>query len=269
MSTTALAIDKKIWSRDKLLCLYGIDLAAAASSSVLVSPFIAVVDRAIIENANGKRPLNHGLIQGFRRVFTRPLEFAGTPQFRLIFGLYFSTYITANIMDTTSEHLGVSAGTASWYKFVTTTVVNMGVCIYKDAAFTRMFGVTAVRSLPKLSYILFAARDSLTIAASFTAPSYIAGWLENNHAIEPNKANVSAQLASPALVQFVSTPFHLLGLDLYNRPTVTAADRMGFLRAEYLKSSVARVGKIGPAFGIGGVGNTYFRSFRKTVVDRY
>jgi hypothetical protein len=34
-----------LYSKDKLLKLYGVDLFAAFSSSAMVSPFIAVVDR--------------------------------------------------------------------------------------------------------------------------------------------------------------------------------------------------------------------------------
>lgn len=46
MSTSTLIDDKnKIQHRDRLLQLYGVDLAAAASSSALVAPFISVVDR--------------------------------------------------------------------------------------------------------------------------------------------------------------------------------------------------------------------------------
>jgi hypothetical protein len=34
-----------IYSKEKLLKLYGIDLVAAVSSGAMVSPFIAIVDR--------------------------------------------------------------------------------------------------------------------------------------------------------------------------------------------------------------------------------
>ncbi|KAI9497999.1 hypothetical protein BDB00DRAFT_951076 [Zychaea mexicana] len=252
--------------KQRLWALYGVDVAAAATSSAMVSPLIAVVDRAIIENANGKRPLGQGLVQGLRAIFTQPIQFAGSLQFRLVYGLYFSTYITANVMDTTSERMGVKDTTAAWYKFIATSVVNMGICIYKDRSFTRMFGVTATRALPMLTYFCFAARDSLTIAASFNAPVYFAQWLQQKYvSLDRHDARVIAQLVCPASIQFVSTPIHLLGLDMYNRPTASSAQRMGLIRKEYLKSAFARIGRIGPAFGIGGVGNAYFRGFRRYV----
>ncbi|KAI7848035.1 hypothetical protein BDC45DRAFT_491012 [Circinella umbellata] len=251
--------EQRLWK------LYGVDFAAAATSSAMVSPFIAVVDRAIIENVNGKTPLGKGIVQGFKTIITRPLEFAGSTQFRLVFGLYFGTYLTANVVDTANERLGITGTTAAWYKFIATSVMNMGVCIYKDRTFTRMFGVTTTRALPKFTYLCFAARDSMTVAASFNAPVYFASWLQENYSLDQRDSKVTAQLACPALVQFISTPIHLLGLDLYNRPNATSNQRVGLIRKEYFKSALARVGRIGPAFGIGGVGNTYFRGFRKYI----
>ncbi|CAO3577861.1 unnamed protein product [Absidia cylindrospora] len=122
----------KPYSRGTLLKLCGFDLIAAASSSTLVSPFIAVVDRAIIENMNGKRSLGQGLIYGARLVLTRPHKFIASPQFQLVLGLYFSTYATANIVDTTTEYYGVDPKKTSIIKFIATTAANMGLCIYKD-----------------------------------------------------------------------------------------------------------------------------------------
>ena len=61
-------------------------------------------------------------------------------------------------------------------------------------------------------------------------------------------------------VQFISTPLHLLGLDFYNNKQSTTPKRMGFIAREYAKSTLARIGRIGPAFGVGGVGNAYLRN---------
>ncbi|KAI9473711.1 MAG: hypothetical protein EXX96DRAFT_528567 [Benjaminiella poitrasii] len=271
MSTEAVIQQNKersslLYSKEKLLKLYGIDIFAAASSAAMVSPFIAVVDRSIIENLNGKRNLMDGLKYGIRSFTTQPFKFTASTQFRIVLGLYFSTYATANLVDTTCEQYSVEPAKASMYKFISTTAVNIFLCVYKDKVFARMFGVSASRALPKLSYLLFAARDSLTIAASFTAPSYIANILQNNSIISSEKtANVVSQLMCPAIVQFASTPVHLFALDIYNRPGVSLGMRKQLIRKEYFKSTMARIGRIGPAFGIGGVGNTYFRSFRNQI----
>ncbi|CAM9732604.1 unnamed protein product [Choristocarpus tenellus] len=73
-------------------------------------------------------------------------------------------------------------------------------------------------------------------------------------------------MVCPAAVQFLSTPLHLLGLDLYNNPKNLPAQRVSFITREYAASVTARIARIGPAFGIGGVGNTAFRKyFRSTI----
>lgn len=71
-----------------------------------------------------------------------------------------------------------------------------------------------------------------------------------------------AQFVTPAAIQIVSTPLHLLGLDLYNRPHagLSGADgRAAQVVKNWAKSALARIGRIVPAFGVGGVVNTKVR----------
>lgn len=73
----------------------------------------------------------------------------------------------------------------------------------------------------------------------------------------------TAQFACPALMQFFSTPMHLLGLDLYNRQPpggLPWTERAARIRRDYISSSFARMGKIVPAYGVGGVVNVRLRS---------
>lgn len=72
----------------------------------------------------------------------------------------------------------------------------------------------------------------------------------------------AAQFVTPAAVQLVSTPLHLLGLDLYNRPGVAVGGtdgRAAKVLRDWAKSSAARMCRIVPAFGVGGVVNTKCR----------
>jgi hypothetical protein len=143
-------------------------------------------------------------------------------------------------------------------KFVSTSAVNIVVGIAKDRAFTRMFGLKPPSNLPMSTYGLFAIRDSLTIAASFTIPPMIASSLQKQGYTKEFSLN-AAQLTCPLMVQFFSTPLHLAGLDLYNNPQHTTAERLSFVGREYLKSAFARMGRIFPAFGVGGVFNRKLR----------
>ncbi|GAB9465544.1 hypothetical protein Gpo141_00002950 [Globisporangium polare] len=233
-----------------------IDVAAAATASFAVSPFITIVDRAIIENASGARPLATGVKELARAFVANPLQFVRKREFAIVFGLYTATYASANAIDTVCEF---TESDNQVPKFLGTTAVNMSLCIAKDRAFAQMFGVMAPSAFPIAAMGLFAVRDSLTVAASFNAPKAVAKKLERDAGVEPSRAKTAAQLLCPALVQFVSTPLHLLGLDLYNNKGASAAQHVRFVQREYVKSAIARIGRIGPAFGIGGVGNAYCR----------
>ncbi|CAG8772297.1 14209_t:CDS:2 [Dentiscutata erythropus] len=225
---------------------FGIDVFSAASAAFAVSPFITIVD-------SGRNKLGAALKSGFAELFTRPHRFIRTPAFLLVFGVYFSTYTTANVIDTVCSYTNRDNQTP---KFLGTTIANMTTCIYKDRAFTRMFGIVAPKSLPLGTYGLFATRDALTIAASFNIPPVLARELYDRKIIlNYDTAQNFAQMLCPAGVQIVSCALHLLGLDLYNRPGVSLSSRISLLAKNYLKTTITRIARIGPAFGIGGVGN--------------
>ncbi|KAF1772497.1 hypothetical protein JG687_00007916 [Phytophthora cactorum] len=241
-----------------------VDTAAAMAASLGVAPFITIVDRAIIENASGARSLGRGLKELSADFVKHPLRFIGKREFHLIFGLYTATYVTANVVDSVCEYAETDN---QMPKFIGTTAVNMSLCIAKDRAFARMFGVIAPAAFPLTSIGLFAVRDSMTCGASFNAPKVLAKKIEDKGLMEKSGANTFAQLVCPAAVQFLSTPLHLLGLDLYNNKGHTMARRVGFVQREYVKSVLARIGRIGPAFGIGGVGNAYIRNTLRAKLD--
>jgi hypothetical protein len=73
-----------------------------------------------------------------------------------------------------------------------------------------------------------------------------------------HKQNI-AQFVAPAAIQFASTPMHLLGLDIYNRSGVTLSQRWELVKRAWLGSSLARIARIVPAFGVGGIINTHAR----------
>jgi len=154
----------------------------------------------------------------------------------------------------------------------------MSLCLYKDAKYARMFGAGASpaptqtpsskgivststikalakagpRSVPKRTLALFAARDSLTVFASFNIPPLLGPVIGSQNV---------AQFLAPASVQILSTPMHLLGLDLYNRRDgagegrIGWRDRWGRIRRDWGGAALARMGRVVPAYGVGGVVN--------------
>lgn len=181
--------------------------------------------------------------------------------------LYFGTYLTANAIDTTSSAISnkpITSTTAGTSKFLATSTANLALCLYKDNAFTQAFGSASASRRPVglPTFALFTIRDCLTIFASFNMPPLLAPHLERKMGEEVKKyvgAVSAAQFITPAAVQLVSTPLHLLGLDLYNRQGARWQERAGIVVKNWGKSAFARMGRIIPAFGVGGVVNMRVR----------
>lgn len=261
---------------------------------------LTIAVSAIIEKASKGFPIRQTITSCLKSMVTRPSGFFLSTPFLLIYTLYSSTYLTANAIDTVTSTLRnqpYSTITPGPAKFITTTTVNMAICVYKDARFARIFGANPppstpepasasqssriptpsarttlrppmpstppVPTIPKISYTLFCLRDSVTIFASFNVPALIAPSIPDFIASTPSMKAATAQFACPALMQFVSTPMHLLGLDLYNRQPpggLRWTERAARIRRDYISSSFARMGKIVPAYGVGGVVNVRLRS---------
>ena len=238
-----------------------VECVAAGLSALSVAPAISIVDKAIVSNASGLEPLLPCIYNGCVSFLTNPIYFVRQPSFIFIFGVYGGTYIVGNSIDAICER----AKTSAFYpKFVGSSIANVTLSILKDKAFARMFGKGSPRPIPAMTYGLFAARDSLTILAGFSLPAVIsrsmqdAGW-------NKGRADTLSQLATPVAMQIISTPMHLHALDLYNRSNETVAERINFIRREYFKTMLARMARIFPAYGVGGVVN---KKLRKEGLER-
>jgi hypothetical protein len=228
-----------------------------------------------MENASGRNTLLGSIRASLRTLLGRPHAILFSKPAALIFMLYGGTYLTANTLDTATSTVRarpattVTTGTA---KFAASSAANVGLCIYKDQAFVRMFGPPGAvpRPVTPASYLLFALRDCFTIFASFNVPPILGPYLDARMSAElRSRASgaVFAQFLAPAAVQLLSTPIHLLGLDLYNRPAngpgaqgiVTMRDRWDLIRKAWAPSALARICRIVPAFGFGGVVNNKVR----------
>lgn len=221
-------------------------------------------DRAIMENASGKRAMMTSAKASFKQLIFRPHLYLTSKTFGLILMVYGGTYLSANILDTfksTTRNKAASTMTAGPAKFAATSAANLSLTMIKDSQFTKMFGTVSARPIPPVTYALFAIRDSMTIFASFNLPPLIAPRLPLVAAAEKYMTRTSAaQFLAPAAIQFISTPFHLYGLDCYNRNGGTSfSDRLAKVRVDWIKSTLARMCRIVPAFGFGGVVNNSLR----------
>ncbi|ERF69228.1 hypothetical protein EPUS_01185 [Endocarpon pusillum Z07020] len=240
---------------------------------------------SIVHKASTGTSFRNAFLHSLQPLLKAPHHFLVSRPFLLIFGLYSSTYFTANAIDTITSTLCAQSSTTVTTgptKFLATSAVNMTLCVYKDSHFARMFSTAAAATaaatgsnpatctIPKISYLLFSLRDSLTIFASFNLPPLIAPHLGPLSAhlpslfapllSTPSSRTNTAQFLAPALMQLVSTPLHLLGLDMFNRQRrLGSQQRWSRVRRDWAVSALARMGRIVPAFGVGGVVNAAAR----------
>ena len=232
------------------------DIGSAIASSALVAPFITVIDQAIFSNASGKEPLLSSLKRNSINFLSNPIKFLKSPQYLWILGVYSGTYVVANCSETWAKSKKVDHVAT---KFAASSLANVSLSLLKDRDFTKRFGVTKPKPVPFPSLGLYCTRDTLTVLSSFVLPKYASKWLVSHGYSKRSSATVS-QLMAPCLIQIISVPMHLLGMDYYNSRSKTTSERIQFIKREYFKTLGARVGRIFPAFGVGGVTNTWMRS---------
>jgi hypothetical protein len=240
--------------------------------------------RSIVENTTrADQSLLSLLKKNAVEAIARPHRYLASRPFLLVFGLYSGTYATSNTVDSIMDSFEKkpSRTLRSSTKFAATSAVNMSLCVYKDAQFGHLFGSGSgsKNPIPRLSYALWMARDSMTIFASFNLPSIIAPKLKDlPHSVQKRFSSIlttesgrlnTAQFITPAAMQIISTPLHLLAYDLNNRQQrVGAAERWAKVRSLYVGSVFGRMGRIIPAFGLGGVVNATTRKSLHERLDR-
>lgn len=160
--------------------------------------------------------------------------------------------------------------------FTLTTTVNSTTSMMKDRFYARNFGVITAK-MPSITYCLWGLRDCMVIGSSFILPEYMCNSLQEQTDFMDRKTALQfSQIACPILAQVVATPAQMLGLDFYNRPLAdlsykaAAVERTKFQYINFTSILGARIARILPSYGIGGVGNTYFRDmWRDYVHEKY
>jgi len=121
--------------------------------------------------------------------------------------------------------------------------------------FSKEAAAATKRAVPMATLGTFLFRDALIIGAGFILPSMVAGGLESATGMDRPRAEKVAQLATPCGMQIAITPIHLLGLNLYNTPTATAAERFRAVCSTYPEATCVRMLRFLWAYGVGGIVN--------------
>ncbi|CAG8898183.1 unnamed protein product [Penicillium egyptiacum] len=271
------------WSNPQLGQLVG-DLAAAAASASLVTPAVAIIDRALVEQAAFKQPILHGLRRHALGALRQPGLFVFQRPFGIVWALYAATYSVANVTDTISRKLEITA--AGTITFATTMLANVPLALWKDLRFAQEYGtgsgpdaktskantpisVLQNKSLARTAAAIFLVRDGVTIFGSFTLAPWLSDAIPDSLAAHPHAKPIITQLTVPVLTQLVATPLHLLALDMYTRQyTLPFLERVKQSQQYLPSSTLLRCIRIIPAFGIGCLTNMELRSaFHAKVSD--
>ena len=136
----------------------------------------------------------------------------------------------------------------------------------KDKFYASQFNGAATKlRMPLVTFGMWGFRDCTTIYSSFILPRYVGGLLRRETDLDEETAQNLSQIMCPIAAQVVATPFHILGLDFFNRPlkklSIPAAtvERIKFQCNNFSSILAARIARVAPAYCIGGIGNKYLR----------
>jgi len=223
---------------------------SATIVSVPLSMGVTIFDRSVVQVVNGSKPSVIAAVgDGFKTLFRNPINTFLKVDNRVVFLVYGSTYLTKNSMEATSNYQNWNP---FWPVLLGTTCVNTSLGIFKDKYLAQLFG-SGVVNFPMTSYAFFTARDMVIIGASFNGPPVLAPILQEKTGWQQETCETVAQLACPGMAQIFATPLHILGLDMYNRPTVSWGEHCKGLLRRTLDPLGVRMCRQIYVFGVGSI----------------
>ena len=240
------------------------ELGCAFTASLLVSPLVSIIDKAIVQEITGIGSLMTSMGDACKEMVFKPKTFFSGLSFRLTFGVYFGTYAVANLSEAALDFFNMEdESTRKFYKVGSASAANIGLLAWRDSVFAREFsgGNSASKpaKTPLRTVSLFAVRDCVTMTATFYVAPKVSQHLVDDYGWNKNRAEITSALTIPVIAQFLTAPLHIHALDFYSRPSATTAERFARIKEEMGKICFARGLRILPAFGIGSYSNNKFR----------
>lgn len=234
--------------------------AAGTAASLVITPVMTVLDMAIIRAQLAKETLGTAVKATAGDLITGKAKW--NPAFNIMWGVYAATYITANVTGKVCKDQNVDPLIPV---ALATSFVNSVTIALKDRAYAKLF-TGSPKNFPAVSLGLFGLRDGLTISATFVVKDKVRDWMVDEKKIDTRIANVTAAFGVPMFAQIFSTPFHVLALDMFERPVATASERTALIIKNFGSVTSGRVLRIIPAFGFGGYLNDVLKDYSDEVV---
>jgi len=239
------------------------DLGAAVGAGFALSFLIAPMDVAVTQSMAGGASITGSLGQSLKQIITRPHQYMIRPEFRIIFGVYSGTYLSKNGIDSYCDFKNMSNEQTAFLKFWGVLAVNGSLCVFwRDPSFAKIFGAKAPSAVPAISYALWASRDVVHTMGAVIAPDYV----EKAYNLTPEQWRY-CQLSFPLLIQSVTTPIHLMGLDYYNVKDSGFGARFGRTCAKWIPAFGVRCMRMFPPWSIGLLANREIRNYLSSQMD--
>lgn len=231
-----MSVDAQATPKKSIPHLLAIDNGVALLGGFALSWVITPMDQAVMEKMSGKSTLINSLKNSGKQMATNPFSYARSPQYCYVFGTYLGTYMSKNMLDTYCKKTHQTADHAAFLKFWGVFAVNGGLSVFwKDPGLAKLFGKSAAK-MPPTVYATWALRDGVHMLGAAVAPD----WCEQKFGWTKDQWRV-AQVLFPMLVQIVTTPIHLMGLDLYNEPNSAIGERVARVAKSYAPSTGLRM----------------------------
>ena len=167
------------------------------------------------------------------------------------------TYLAKNGTDSYCDFKQMSNEQTAFVKFWTVLAVNGSLCVFwRDPQFAKIFATKPPSAVPALSYMLWVGRDVIHTLGAVVAPDYC----EKAFDLTQEQWRY-CQLSFPLLVQTLTTPCHLMGLDYYNFKDSGFGARLGRTASKYVPSVALRCVRMFPPWSIGLLANREIRNY--------
>jgi len=235
------------------------DISAGLISSFIISPIMTSIDISIIQSQIKHKPF----VESFK--LTNLQLYSGKLPFIKPFGImnfvYSATYLSANLTDYYCKKYDIDSKVPVLFN---TSIVNVAAIAYKDIAYSKLFHSpeqqkVQLKTTHWNSYGLFALRDIFTISASFVLKKDFNEFLTKRFHLSTHVADLVSSFTLPVAAQLISTPIHILSIDLMQQPNQTIQQRIEHIKRIYWNVCLGRMLRVIPAFGIGGFLNDMIR----------
>jgi hypothetical protein len=227
------------------------EIFAGITCSFIISPIMSIIDISIIKSQLCKENISKSISDNIifysknKQKFIKPLSIMNI--------VYSSTYCTANLTEFYCKKNNID------YKYptlISTSFINIISISYKDMIYSKLLNKKIIK-FPISCNLLLALRDIMTINACFIWKKDLITYLDKF--IMHNKSEILASIILPISIQFISTPIHILAIDIYENPNFNIMERYKNIKYFYKSVLFGRVIRTIPAFGVGSFINDMLR----------